>query len=137
MVQTSINTFFRCFQMDNVDRLRSITSDSHSDDDIPTPPSSSPTPRSRCWTWFCLHACSHAGLAVLVIAYTLLGAVIFEFVEGGQENIMASSGGFRTSNGVKQQMNHVGSVRGRAGLEERQLQKSREDCLKELWTITG
>lgn len=62
----------------------------------------------RCAFKFGVHLCSHVGLVSLVVVYTLLGAVIFAFIEGDH---------------------HV---------EERGLiQHSREECLKELWTITG
>ncbi|GLV40777.1 uncharacterized protein CBL_13720 [Carabus blaptoides fortunei] len=62
----------------------------------------------RCAFKLGLHLCSHVGLVSLVVVYTLLGAVIFAFIEG----------------------DHYVVERGL-------IQHSREECLKELWTITG
>lgn len=53
-------------------------------------------------------ACSQVGLVVLVVVYVLLGAVLFEYLESGPE------------------------VKKRSAI-----QRSREECLKELWAITG
>lgn len=52
--------------------------------------------------------CSRTGLFVLMTVYALLGALLFKALEGGEESSVPT---------------HV--------------QKSREDCLKELWLITG
>lgn len=57
----------------------------------------------------CLKAtCSQIGLVVLVVIYVLLGAVLFEYLESGPEVQKRSA-----------------------------IQRSREECLKELWAITG
>ncbi|CAG4956419.1 unnamed protein product [Colias eurytheme] len=53
-------------------------------------------------------ACSQIGLVVLVVIYVLLGAVLFEYLESGPEVQKRSA-----------------------------IQRSREECLKELWAITG
>lgn len=53
-------------------------------------------------------ACSQVGLVVLVVVYVLLGAVLFEYLESGP------------------------AVQKRSAI-----QRSREECLKELWAITG
>ncbi|CAK1556430.1 unnamed protein product [Leptosia nina] len=53
-------------------------------------------------------AFSQVGLVVLVIIYVLLGALLFEYLESGPN------------------------------LEKRSaIQRSRDECLKELWAITG
>ncbi|KAJ0176784.1 hypothetical protein K1T71_007963 [Dendrolimus kikuchii] len=52
-------------------------------------------------------ACSQIGLVVLVVTYVLLGAVLFEYLESGPEVQKRSA-----------------------------IQRSREECLKELWAIT-
>lgn len=57
----------------------------------------------------CLRAaCSQIGLIILVVVYVLLGALLFEYLESGPE------------------------VQKRTAV-----QRSREECLKELWAITG
>lgn len=61
---------------------------------------------------------STPGLVVLVIAYSVIGALIFPLLE--------------TRHGTAHH-NHVG---GTIGLTM-SIKKSREDCLRELWTITG
>ncbi|GBP34261.1 hypothetical protein EVAR_13399_1 [Eumeta japonica] len=53
-------------------------------------------------------ACSQLGLVILVIVYVILGAVLFEYLESAPE------------------------VQKRTAI-----QRSREECLKELWAITG
>lgn len=53
-------------------------------------------------------ACSQIGLVILVVVYVLLGAVLFEYLESGPEVQKRSA-----------------------------IQRSREECLKELWAITG
>lgn len=53
-------------------------------------------------------ACSQLGLVVLVVIYVLLGALLFEYLESGPEVQKKSA-----------------------------IQRSREECLKELWAITG
>lgn len=53
-------------------------------------------------------ACSQIGLIILVVVYVLLGAVLFEYLESGPEVQKRSA-----------------------------IQRSREECLKELWAITG
>lgn len=53
-------------------------------------------------------ACSQVGLVILVVVYVLLGAVLFEYLESGPEVQKRSA-----------------------------IQRSREECLKELWAITG
>lgn len=53
-------------------------------------------------------ACSQIGLVILVVIYVLLGAVLFEYLESGPEVQKRSA-----------------------------IQRSREECLKELWAITG
>lgn len=53
-------------------------------------------------------ACSQVGLVVLVVVYVLLGAVLFEYLESGPDLQKRSA-----------------------------IQRSREECLKELWAITG
>lgn len=50
-------------------------------------------------------------LFLLITSYALLGAVIFKFLEGGEHRQLQ--------------------------LQTTFVQKSREDCLKELWLITG
>ncbi|KAL0883349.1 hypothetical protein ABMA27_016756 [Loxostege sticticalis] len=52
-------------------------------------------------------ACSQIGLVILVVVYVLLGAVLFEYLESGPEVQKRSA-----------------------------IQRSREECLKELWAIT-
>ncbi|XP_072949044.1 uncharacterized protein [Epargyreus clarus] len=52
-------------------------------------------------------ACSQVGLVALVVVYVLLGAVLFEYLESGPEVQKRSA-----------------------------IQRSREECLKELWAIT-
>ncbi|XP_031766319.2 uncharacterized protein LOC113520202 [Galleria mellonella] len=52
-------------------------------------------------------ACSQIGLVILVVIYVLLGAVLFEYLESGPEVQKRSA-----------------------------IQRSREECLKELWAIT-
>lgn len=62
----------------------------------------------RCLRIFFGHLFSNLGLFALVVGYVLLGALLFEFLEAGYE------------------------------LEQRgHIQQYREDCLKELWLITG
>ena len=62
----------------------------------------------RCLRVFFSHLFSNLGLFALVVGYVLLGALLFEFLEAGYE------------------------------LEKRRhIQQYREDCLKELWLITG
>lgn len=57
----------------------------------------------------CVRAsCSQLGLVVLVVLYVLLGAALFEYLESGPEVQKRSA-----------------------------IQRSREECLKELWAITG
>ncbi|KPI99305.1 hypothetical protein RR46_05489 [Papilio xuthus] len=53
-------------------------------------------------------ACSQIGLVTLVAVYVLLGAVLFEYLESGPDVQKRSA-----------------------------IQRSREECLKELWAITG
>lgn len=53
-------------------------------------------------------ACSQVGLVILVVIYVLLGALLFEYLESGPEVQKRSA-----------------------------IQRSREECLKELWAITG
>lgn len=53
-------------------------------------------------------ACSQIGLVILVIVYVLFGAFLFEYLES------------------------VPEVQKRSAI-----QRSREECLKELWAITG
>lgn len=53
-------------------------------------------------------ACSQIGLVVLVVIYVLLGALLFEYLESGPEMQKRSA-----------------------------IQRSREECLRELWAITG
>ncbi|CAH1638077.1 unnamed protein product [Spodoptera littoralis] len=53
-------------------------------------------------------AFSQIGLVILVVIYVLLGAVLFEYLESGPEVQKRSA-----------------------------IQRSREECLKELWAITG
>lgn len=53
-------------------------------------------------------ACSQVGLVVLVIIYVVLGAFLFEYLESGPEVQKRSA-----------------------------IQRSRDECLKELWAITG
>ncbi|XP_045517536.1 uncharacterized protein LOC123709950 [Pieris brassicae] len=52
-------------------------------------------------------ACSQIGLVIVVIIYVLLGAVLFEYLESGPEVVKRSA-----------------------------IQRSRDECLKELWAIT-
>lgn len=52
--------------------------------------------------------CGRTSLLVLMTGYALLGAILFKSIEGGDEY-------------------HI----------PHDFQKSREDCLKELWLITG
>jgi hypothetical protein len=67
-----------------------------------------PTRVRRCLRIFFGHLFSNLGLFALVVGYVLLGALLFEFLEAGYE------------------------------LEQRgHIQRYREDCLKELWLITG
>jgi len=67
-----------------------------------------PTRVRRCLRIFFGHLFSNLGLFALVVGYVLLGALLFEFLEAGYE------------------------------LEQRgHIQQYREDCLKELWLITG
>ncbi|VVD00470.1 unnamed protein product [Leptidea sinapis] len=63
----------------------------------------------RRFTAGCLKAaCSQVGLVVIVVIYVLLGAVLFEYLESGPQ------------------------------VQERTaIHRSREECLKELWAITG
>lgn len=62
----------------------------------------------RCLRVFFRHLFSNLGLFALVVGYVLLGALLFQFLESGYE------------------------------LEKRsKFQQYREDCLKELWLITG
>lgn len=53
-------------------------------------------------------ACSQLGLVVIVVVYVLLGAILFEYLESEPEIKKRSA-----------------------------IQRSREECLKELWAITG
>lgn len=53
-------------------------------------------------------ACSQIGLVTLVVVYVLLGAALFEYLESGPDVQKRSA-----------------------------IQRSREECLKELWAITG
>lgn len=53
-------------------------------------------------------ACSQIGLVILVVLYVLFGAVLFEYLESGPDVQKRSA-----------------------------IQRSREECLKELWAITG
>jgi hypothetical protein len=67
-----------------------------------------PTRVRRCLRIFFGHLFSNLGLFALVVGYVLLGALLFEFLEAGYE------------------------------LEQRgHIQQHREECLKELWLITG
>lgn len=67
-----------------------------------------PTRVRRCLRIFFGHLFSNLGLFALVVGYVLLGALLFEFLEASYE------------------------------LEQRgHIQRYREDCLKELWLITG
>lgn len=52
--------------------------------------------------------CGRTGLLILMTGYALLGAVLFKTIEGGIESNVP---------------HHI--------------QKNREDCLRELWLITG
>ncbi|CAH2048475.1 unnamed protein product, partial [Iphiclides podalirius] len=52
-------------------------------------------------------ACSQLGLVILVVIYVVFGAVLFEYLESGPDVQKRSS-----------------------------IQRSREECLKELWAIT-
>ncbi|KAF7278783.1 hypothetical protein GWI33_008014 [Rhynchophorus ferrugineus] len=52
--------------------------------------------------------CGKTSLFVLMVGYALFGALLFKFLEGGNED------------------HH-----------EADFQKTREDCLRELWIITG
>lgn len=52
--------------------------------------------------------CGKTSLFVLMTGYALFGALLFKFLEGGVENHQVAD-----------------------------FQRSREDCLKELWIITG
>lgn len=56
--------------------------------------------------------CNRTGLLVLVAGYALMGALLFKTLEGGLDSPAHS---------------HPAP----------QIQKSREDCLRELWLITG
>lgn len=53
--------------------------------------------------------CGRTSLLVLMTGYAFLGAILFKAIEGGEEK----------------------------GTPILDFQKSREDCLKELWIITG
>lgn len=61
----------------------------------------------RCTTWTALF-CGRIGLLVLVSGYAVLGAFLFKTLEGGN--------------------NENPTVH---------IQRNREDCLRELWLITG
>lgn len=61
---------------------------------------------------------STPGLVVLVILYSVLGALIFPLLEARHGNSSPGSGGS-------------------SSVLTMSISKSREDCLKELWTITG
>lgn len=52
--------------------------------------------------------CGRTGLLILMTGYALFGALLFKALEGGNENEVSA---------------HV--------------KRSREDCLRELWLITG
>lgn len=78
------------------------------------PPSPPPPPASRvrrlssCLRSFFTHLFSNVGLFTLVGGYVLLGALLFESLEGGYE------------------MNQRGNMK-----------EHRDDCLRELWALTG
>lgn len=86
------------------------------DDDVGLagPPSPPPPPASRvrrlssCLRSFFTHLFSNVGLFTLVGGYVLLGALLFESLEGGYE------------------MNQRGNMK-----------EHRDDCLRELWALTG
>lgn len=73
--------------------------------------------RNRCSNMTIRYVFSSTGLVVLVILYCLLGAFIFPLLEAkvGAEQL------------------HQGAPSGLT----LSISKSREDCLRELWTITG
>ncbi|XP_052121330.1 uncharacterized protein LOC113205761 [Frankliniella occidentalis] len=73
----------------------------------PPPPASRVRRLSTCLRSFFTHLFSNVGLLTLVGGYVLLGALLFEALEGGYE------------------MNQRGSMK-----------EHRDDCLKELWALT-
>lgn len=72
---------------------------------------------SRCGNFAIRVVFSTPGLVVLVIVYSVMGALIFPLLEA--KHGQAGGGGV-----------------GASGLTM-SISKSREDCLRELWTITG
>ncbi|KAK3910472.1 hypothetical protein KUF71_020286 [Frankliniella fusca] len=74
----------------------------------PLPPASRVRRLSTCLRSFFTHLFSNVGLLTLVGGYVLLGALLFEALEGGYE------------------MNQRGNMK-----------EHRDDCLKELWALTG
>lgn len=77
------------------------------------------TSRGRCCSLTIRCIFSTPGLVVLVIVYSVLGALIFPMLEA--------------RHGTSQHQHYQG---GTSGLTL-SISKSREDCLRELWTITG
>ncbi|KAJ1522051.1 hypothetical protein ONE63_002366 [Megalurothrips usitatus] len=73
----------------------------------PLPPASRVRRLSSCLRSFFTHLFSNVGLFTLVGGYVLLGALLFEALEGGYE------------------MNQRGSMK-----------EHRDDCLRELWALT-
>lgn len=77
--------------------------------------------RSRCCNLTIRCIFSTPGLVVLVIVYSVVGALIFPLLEA--------------RHGTSHHHNHQ-QQGGTSGLTM-SISKSREDCLRELWTITG
>lgn len=90
--------------------------------DVDTTAAVGGTARSRCCNLTIRCIFSTPGLVVLVILYSVVGALIFPLLE-------ARHGGPGTGH-------HTHQAGGTSGLTM-SISKSREDCLRELWTITG
>lgn len=81
------------------------------------------TGKSRCCNITLRIIFSTPGLVLLVIIYSVIGALIFPLLE--------ATGTGQAVHGVEAVSSGGG---GGGGVS---ISKSREDCLKELWTITG
>ena len=86
--------------------------------------SNSSSHRSKCSRFMMRCIFSTPGLVALVIVYSLGGALIFPLLEAKH----GGSGDHRN--------HHPGGGGGASSLTM-SITKSREDCLRELWTITG
>lgn len=83
------------------------------------------TTRSRCCSLTIRCIFSTPGLVVLVIVYSVLGALIFPLLEA------------RHDTGQHNHPGGTGSTGGGSSGLTMSIAKSREECLRELWTITG